>query len=77
MAAFLRQCLFVSTVEGGNFNLALADGGVLPVQTTVGGGGGSVTATLPLATSGGGTGKHCFTGYDCIGGVCTANVCGP
>jgi hypothetical protein len=45
----------VATVEGGNFRLALADGGELAVQSTSGGGGGSVTATLPLATTFGGT----------------------
>ncbi|HZZ54784.1 MAG TPA: hypothetical protein VFE26_10930 [Trebonia sp.] len=44
--------------SGGNYNLALSDGGVLPVVAEDGGGGGTVTAvtaTAPVTSSGGAT----------------------
>src|ERR1700723_390453 len=53
----LQQVLVPAS--GGDFNLALSDGGVLPVSTQTGGGGGSgvtaVTATAPITSTGGAT----------------------
>jgi hypothetical protein len=62
MRRFFQTRLFQQVLvpaSGGDFNLALSDGGTLPVSTqTAGGGGGGVTAvtgTAPITSTGGAT----------------------
>jgi|HubBroStandDraft_3_1064219.scaffolds.fasta_scaffold00119_13 hypothetical protein len=62
MRRFFQTRLFQQVLvpaSGGDFNLALSDGGTLPVSTQTAGGGGdgvtAVTGTAPVTSTGGGT----------------------